>query len=218
MTSYRVRWVIDIEAKNELEAAREALALMRERGSSAVVFEVGDGEYDLDDSEPCAYPGCAHETLDLGTHHEVESLTPAYQCTHCGKFFCAKHIACESETASICWACTSAMKRPFIVVPDITISDRFYAVRLVEVFDGYKTTSVIPLRVGAGASLRQLLVELESEWRSDARLVVNDDECHWEDDRGSYAIEQLVGVSPEEFDCLTRVLGWSVSEEGSRKS
>src|SRR5436305_520123 len=40
MKPYRVTWVIDVEAENEQEAARQALAIQRDPHSSATVFEV----------------------------------------------------------------------------------------------------------------------------------------------------------------------------------
>jgi len=40
MIEYRVKWEIDIEADNDLEAARIALDIQRDSGSDATIFEV----------------------------------------------------------------------------------------------------------------------------------------------------------------------------------
>ena len=44
MKKYIVKWEIDIDAKNPLEAAKMALKVQRDPGSTAVVFEVQDAE------------------------------------------------------------------------------------------------------------------------------------------------------------------------------
>lgn len=38
--SYEVHWIIDIEADSALEAAKEALEIMHDKESTAVVFQV----------------------------------------------------------------------------------------------------------------------------------------------------------------------------------
>jgi len=40
MTTYKVRWEIDIDADNVIEAAEKALAIQRDPNSTATVFEV----------------------------------------------------------------------------------------------------------------------------------------------------------------------------------
>jgi hypothetical protein len=40
MPTYYVKWEIDIDAENHEEAAREALAIQRDPGSIATVFDV----------------------------------------------------------------------------------------------------------------------------------------------------------------------------------
>jgi len=47
--SYEVRWVIDLEADSALEAAKEALEIMRDKESTAVVFQVRNGKGKLVD-------------------------------------------------------------------------------------------------------------------------------------------------------------------------
>jgi hypothetical protein len=44
VTSYRVKWEIDIEAKDQFEAAEKAQAIMQDKNSSAQVFDVYLGE------------------------------------------------------------------------------------------------------------------------------------------------------------------------------
>lgn len=55
MPMYRVIWSIDIEADSPKDAAKEALAIQRGHGSTAVVFDV------FNDSDP----NDAGETIDL---------------------------------------------------------------------------------------------------------------------------------------------------------
>lgn len=40
MTSYLVTWEIDIEAEDEVEAAKEALEIMQDKDSEALYFRV----------------------------------------------------------------------------------------------------------------------------------------------------------------------------------
>lgn len=40
MKTYRVRWEIDVEAVNPQHAARKALAIQRDKDSTAAVFDV----------------------------------------------------------------------------------------------------------------------------------------------------------------------------------
>jgi len=47
--SYEVRWVIDLEADSALEAAKEAWGIMRDKESTAVVFQVRNGKGKLVD-------------------------------------------------------------------------------------------------------------------------------------------------------------------------
>jgi len=42
MTSYLVTWEIDIEAKDEVEAAKEALEIMQDKDSEALCFRVSN--------------------------------------------------------------------------------------------------------------------------------------------------------------------------------
>lgn len=61
MTGYRVTWEMDIDADTPEDAARQAWAYMRQRGSEATVFTVtaaGAGPVEVDLCE--LVPGCYH--------------------------------------------------------------------------------------------------------------------------------------------------------------
>lgn len=88
MPSYRVRWEIDIDADNPVEAAKGALETMRDPGSEAVVFNVAEGAEPTPDD---------FEIIDLERPHECEACgAPAYfehspegqNCAHCGMWLC----------------------------------------------------------------------------------------------------------------------------------
>jgi hypothetical protein len=56
MTTMRVRWEIDIDAKSPVDAARQALAIQRRAESTATVFTVVDARgqtttVDLDEED-----------------------------------------------------------------------------------------------------------------------------------------------------------------------
>jgi hypothetical protein len=63
MTTYRVTWEIDIEAKSAKEAAKQALFVQRDPYSTATVFDVA---YDkITGKGPKKKSAYVHEKIDL---------------------------------------------------------------------------------------------------------------------------------------------------------
>ncbi len=99
---YRVRWEIDIAAGTAKKAARTALAIQRDRKSTATVFDVipAKGKRERVDLKPASMLACDNcgrhyrsakslkhafpDIPDLLTRIEPGGAVPAGECNDCG--------------------------------------------------------------------------------------------------------------------------------------
>lgn len=79
---YRVSWVIDLDAASPLEAARAALAIQRDPGSTSTVFDVADDVGDDSVRVDLEAVECDEGVHSWSTY--VGKLPPTHPCLICG--------------------------------------------------------------------------------------------------------------------------------------